>query len=153
MKHYILSLAFLILSLNISIAQHHMHKQEKYQRFKSDKIAYLTDQLELTPEEAQAFWPLFNDMEQKRMALFEDRRTYFQNFQEHGSTMKDKELADLSRKIAELHVREGAISKEYNERFLKVLTAYKVLKLHISEKGFRHHLMKKYRKGTESDSN
>ena len=114
MKHYILSLAFLILSLNILMAQHHMKKQVEYQRFKSEKIAYLTDQLELTPDEAQAFWPLSNEMEQKRMALFEDRRTYFQNFREHGSTMKDKELADLSRKIAELHVMEGAVSKEYN---------------------------------------
>jgi len=153
MKHYILTLTFFILSLNFLMAQHRIKKQEDYQRFKSEKIAYLTDQLELTPDEAQAFWPLFNEMEQKRMAVFEDRRTCFQNFQEHGSSMKDKELADLSRKIAELHVREGAISKEYNERFLKVLPAYKVLKLHISEKGFRHHLMKKYRKGSKSDNN
>ena len=52
---FILLLACLTLSLN---AQE--KKENRKEQIESQKIAFFTAELELTPEEAQLFWPVYN---------------------------------------------------------------------------------------------
>ena len=45
--------------------------QQKEDRIKSHKIAYLTEQLSLSPEEAQQFWPVYNAYANEEIYLFQ----------------------------------------------------------------------------------
>ena len=51
MKHFI-SVILVIFFVQLSIAQ------SKYEKMKAFKTAYLTEKLELTPKEAEKFWPV-----------------------------------------------------------------------------------------------
>ena len=46
-------------------------KREKLQAL---KVAYLTEELSLTPDEAQVFWPLYNELESKMKAIRKAQR-------------------------------------------------------------------------------
>ena len=57
--------------------------QERRERVESAKIAFLTDKMSLTTEQAQKFWPLYNEYEAKRRALLKSYRSgYRQNVEE-----------------------------------------------------------------------
>lgn len=109
-------------------------KMEK--KVEAMRIAFITNELDLTPEESQVFWPLFNEMREKERALREEMRP-------------SKPLEELSDKEAQIQLEnqmkladeEAALHKAYTERFLKILPAAKVLKLQQAEGEFRRRLI------------
>ncbi|MBL4587696.1 MAG: hypothetical protein JKX84_11670, partial [Flavobacteriales bacterium] len=64
-------------------------KREKLQAL---KVGYLTDKLNLTPEEAQTFWPLYNEMETKMRSIRKEKHQNRRNTKENYTQMSDKEL-------------------------------------------------------------
>ncbi|MEL7588220.1 MAG: hypothetical protein AAGU19_16040 [Prolixibacteraceae bacterium] len=36
-------------------------KHEDFEKYKALKVSYMTEQLELTPQEAQQFWPIYKE--------------------------------------------------------------------------------------------
>ena len=45
---------------------------EMFEKIKAEKISFFTEKLSLTPSEAQAFWPVYNEFERKD-STFNDR--------------------------------------------------------------------------------
>ena len=62
---------FFLMITSISIAQPRL--KEKKEKIKALKIAYITEELELTSEEASKFWPLFNAYEDKQRELRQEK--------------------------------------------------------------------------------
>ena len=59
--------AFTLLSISNIQAQ---HKPGGWQeRMQSEKIAFFTAELNLSPEEAQVFWPVYNKLEAEKKEL------------------------------------------------------------------------------------
>lgn len=92
-------------------------------RIESLKIAYLTKKLNLSPEEAQRFWPIYNNYAGEiRQARVEQR-------QNQASEI------DTEEKILK-------IRKKYNTEFGKALSADKVNTFFRSEKEFSTYVQK-----------
>ena len=64
----ILSLLLAFISLN-AIAQDGPFIRKKKEQIKALKVAFITDELSLTPDEATKFWPLFNAFEDKQQEI------------------------------------------------------------------------------------
>ena len=64
----ILILLILLISSNI-YAQPPVKKAEMKEKIKSLKISFITENLELTSEEAQQFWPVYNNYESRIIKL------------------------------------------------------------------------------------
>ena len=95
-------------------------------RIKALQIAYLTNKLNLKPEEAQRFWPVFNQYQEeirkvriegrnlpevdKEQKIFDIRKKYFEEF----TKVLNKERADRVFK-ADNEFRD-VIRKEFQER-------------------------------------
>jgi len=62
MKHISILILFISISLNT-------FGQDRNDKIKALKTAYITEQLELTKAEAEKFWPVYNAFEEKRSAL------------------------------------------------------------------------------------
>ena len=92
---YILSLVlislFLVLSNSIE-AQETKSDSDKQQEIKSQKIAFFTDKIGLTPDEAQVFWPIYNAYWDKKNSIIADRKEKMTNFAEHSEGMSNKEM-------------------------------------------------------------
>lgn len=114
----------------------------------SKKVAFLTEQIGLTPQESQKFWPVYDKLDHERTELFNHRRDL-----EEASDDKAPKTEDfyrkLSNEIVAAHVKEGKLMEEYNAKFLSILPAEKVVKLYRSERKFRSYLMHEMRKMEE----
>lgn len=143
---FILTLSILVLSQHSVWAQRgEGNNKERWERYRSEKVAFLTTNLELTPEEAQQFWPVYNQMEKEKGEMHEKKRELEQRVRAAEETISDDEIIKLTREFASIEEKEGALSKKYNEEFLKILPPKKVLKLYKVEGEFRMHMFKKYR--------
>lgn len=121
-------------------------QQFDFEQFKSKKIAFITDKLNLTPKEAQQFWPVYNQFENERMEVQKKRRELDQKTHDESVKMTDKEIILTTRSIAQTFKKEAELAESYNEKFLKILPPQKVLLLYRAENQFRAHMFDQYRK-------
>ena len=116
-----------------------------------ERIAYLTEKIGLTPEEAQLFWPIYNEMDNKRTALFEERAAIIQKFMNESAKLTDRQIDEQLNRLVAIQQQESAIPAEYDARFRKVLSSRKVMNLYVAEMGFRNYLLQtiRYRRDGE----
>ncbi|WP_346859760.1 hypothetical protein [uncultured Draconibacterium sp.] len=118
---------------------------DRWERYRAEKVAFITTNLDLTPEEAQKFWPVYNQMEKERSEAQKMRRELEQKINDTETKLSDKEIIKLTREFAGSMEEEGKLSSKYNEKFLTILPPQKVLKLYQVENDFRMHMFKKFR--------
>ena len=61
----ILFISGILLYASTLFAQMKPLSEEKRKEFEAQKIAFFTQEMELTPEEAAKFWPLYNEIQLK----------------------------------------------------------------------------------------
>lgn len=129
--------AFALLSVSNIQAQ---PKKDGWQnKIKSEKIGFITVELDLSPEEAQVFWPVYNKIANEKSELQkkvkESYAALLKGLKEEGTTDQelDKLLDDyLAAKHAVQDAGRGDVAK-----YRKVLSGKKVAKLYIAEEKFR----------------
>ena len=109
-----------------------------------ERIAYYTEKIGLTSDEAQLFWPIYNEMDNKRNALFEERAAIMHRFM-NTNNMSDKQIDDQLNRLTAIQQQELALPVEYDAKFRKVLSSRKVMNLYVAEMGFRTYLLQKMR--------
>jgi hypothetical protein len=108
------------------------------EKINSLRIAYLTDKLGLTPEQAEKFWPIYREFAQKRMEIRSELRQAARGIDRNNpDPKKQQELVDLSLKVRQ---RVLDLEKDYSGRLLKVVTAEQMLRLPTAEAEFRGYL-------------
>jgi len=120
-------------------------QEDKYERIKSIKIAYITEQLSLTTAEAEVFWPVYNDFENRRNKIRDDRKKVMDNFRENGENMSEQDISKLLDDLNGFNKAESDLMVEYNDKLKEILSPRKVMKLNLAEIQFRHHLIEKLR--------
>lgn len=133
-------------------AQDDKHNKDRWEKFRTEKIVFLTDKLELTPAEAQKFWPIYNQLDKERWQAQISRREMETKVKDAKETLSEKEIIKLTRDYAGGMQTEANMIVKYNEEFLKILSPKKVLKLYQVENDFRMHMIKKFRDGERGGS-
>ena len=121
------------------------------ERIDAARAAFLTERLDLTPQQAERFWPVYHEFNGKRQEL---RKTFFQVQRKNGGPKQNAEpdpeeqrrLLDLS---MDLRQQELDLEKQYSGRFLEVLTADQVLRLHRAERDFQQMVIQHMRNRRE----
>lgn len=121
------------------------HQKDRWEKYRSEKVSYLTSKMELSPAEAQKFWPVYNELEKTRGESQKMRRDLEMKVRDAKSTLSKKEATQLTRDFAGSMEKEGALLVRYNEEFLKILPPEKVLKLYQAENEFRMYMIQKFR--------
>ena len=103
------------------------------------RIAYITDQLGLTPQEAEKFWPIYREFSQNRAQIKQQYREMKKNPDPNKTTeQNDQALVDLQFKVKQ---KELDLEKDYSGRLLKVISAQKLRTLPDAEKRFRQMIL------------
>ena len=153
MKKTILIIILVIVSSVQAFTQGKGHHKFDYDKFKAEKIAFITEAIELTPEEAQKFWPVYNEFEKKKWELIKSRHELENKLQEELKEMSKAEYVKLSEELAGFPIIDGKLNMEYNAKFLEILSPKKVVQLYIAEVNFRGKLLRKYRDSDKKDEN
>ncbi|MDR2814096.1 MAG: hypothetical protein LBB79_05520 [Prevotellaceae bacterium] len=119
------------------------HKQRQEQ-IQAHKVGYFTTQLELTTEEAQAFWPIYNEYWEKRNALFNERNNLLRKVKH--DKIDDKKALQMARRLVENTQDDANLMREYHNKLEKILSPQKLLKYYAAEESFRVELINILRK-------
>jgi hypothetical protein len=62
------------------------------ERIRAERVAFLSERLELTTDEAQKFWPIYNEHDAKMSALKKEQRASRKAIDQNLNQLSDKEL-------------------------------------------------------------
>ena len=138
MKNIILVLAISLTSFNMGYAQKNAKKSA---RIEANKIAFITKSLQLTPDEAKVFWPVYDQYQIKVNEIKSNFR-------------KEKKLSEMSDSELEKWIDNRLImesvlldeKKAYLAQLKNVIPIRKIGRLFKAEKRFRKKLLKEVRK-------
>ena len=147
---FIVFTGIFILTAQFTKAQNES-REARMEKFRTEKIAFLTSKLELTSNEAEKFWPIYNQFEKERWEAQKSRRELEDKVREAEESLSENEVIKLTRDFAGSMQKEGNLMASYNEKFLKVLPSKKVLKLYKAENEFRMNMIRKYREADKDD--
>ena len=99
--------------------------------------AFFTEHAGLTEDEATAFFPLYNELQQKKRDL--NREIRRMSRQENQTEQQAQESLDA---IADINIKIAELEKEYNQKFKEVLPASKILKVQNAEEQFNSQMLK-----------
>ena len=121
--------------------------KEKREQLKSLKVAYITDQLELTPDEAAKFWPLYNAFEDKQTELRQEKLRAYLDRLDGGDIDKltDKEASGLLNQMENTEDELYQGRKKFIASLKLVLSPKKIIRLKKAEEGFNRRLLRQYR--------
>jgi len=121
--------------------------KEKKEKIKSLKVAFITNELKLTPTEAEKFWPIYNAFEDKQFEIRHEKLNRSLRLMDETSfnTISDKEavvfLNQLENNEEQLYLNQ----KKLTANLKTVLSAKKILLLKKAEDHFNKKLLQQYR--------
>lgn len=112
------------------------------------KIAFLTSRLTLTQDQAQRFWPLYNDFVAHRRELNRSARQL--RNEAKNPTLSDAQLRDNFNQDFAIRQQQLDLEKSYFDRLRKALTMRQVAELYQAERDFTKEVLT--RVASRSDS-
>jgi hypothetical protein len=108
--------------------------QKVREKIEAARIAYITDQLQLTPGEAEKFWPIYREFAERRREI----RHQLRDARNSNPGQTDQEAVDQQFKMKQ---QELDLEKDYSGRLLKVISAQKLRSLPQAERKFRQMIL------------
>ena len=110
-------------------------QQDARSKLEAARIALITDRLGLTPEQAQQFWPIYNE-------YAEQRRMIQQDFRNTRSGMDMNNLTEaqgraLMKARMEGKQRQLNLENKYSDRLMDVINTRQLMALKKAEDDFR----------------
>ncbi len=112
------------------------------------KVAYLTQKLDLSAEEARIFWPIYNDWQKEQNALRQERQQKMISFRKitEIEDLSDAEIQNLITNELGFKQRELNLERKYYSQ-LKVSLPIKIIgKYYRAQETFKRELLNRYRR-------
>ncbi|AMQ00263.1 hypothetical protein AY601_3397 [Pedobacter cryoconitis] len=145
MKH-ILAIALLSCIPFLASAQRSEGKSKEIQAYKN---TYLKEKLELTPEEAKIFWPIYSSMQSEQSELRQERRKNMISFRKSTEieNLSDTEVESLINNELNFKQKDLNIDRKYYNKLKSSLPIKTVGKYYRAEQTFKRELLSRYREG------
>lgn len=114
--------------------------QQRLNEIRQKKIEFIQQRVQLTPEEAKQFWPLYNEYEEKRWDLMKASRQTFK--QDRGLKGRNTNYAEMTENMINFDLIRAQLAKTYYERFKKILPPEKLFQYYVADKEFKEWLLK-----------
>jgi hypothetical protein len=128
----------LVMSSFTSYAQNNQSAKAKLE---AARIALITERLELTPEQAQAFWPVYNEYAEQRRNIQMEYRSKRQGLDLNQLT-DEQQRAMLQGRMEEKQ-RQLDLENKYSERLMNVINARQLMALKRAEDDFRSMILQR----------
>lgn len=123
-------------------------KKDHREKIKALKVAYITQELNMSADVAQKFWPVYNSYECQRRDLHRREHIDFDKVQ----AISESKAEEMLKEYLTVEKEEYVIKKQLFSDLKKILSARDIIKLHKLEEDFNKKLLKEYRsrKGNEN---
>ena len=145
MKRAIITLSLIMVAILATYAQEKQGPQGGRRRFSPEQFqakqrSYITEKAKLTQEEADAFFPLFFELQKEKFRIEREARSKV--IKERGQRLTDEQCKELLMNSADARIKIAELEKEYIAKYLKVVSAKKLLDIQRAERSFQNHMLK-----------
>jgi len=105
------------------------------------KIGFFTKKLNLTSEEAEKFWPVYNEYQGQRNQIQLEKMKLNRTFNQNESTLSDKQLEEMGDKYVDCIVQESALAVTFHKKLKTVLSPAKVIMYYQAENLYKIQLL------------
>lgn len=134
-----------LLAISVNAQPGRGNRQPQREKIEAQRVAFITNKLSLTPSEAQAFWPVFNEYDAKRHELVKSFHQSAEKEEKGIDQLTDKEATEMADNQLIEAQKQLDLRKEYHAKFKSILPPKKVLMLYQSERDFQKHLLDRLR--------
>ncbi|WP_324026647.1 hypothetical protein QSV08_03560 [Maribacter sp. BPC-D8] len=120
-------------------------KNHDWEKINTLKVAFITEKLSLSTKEAQEFWPVYNEYQEKRNVLRKKSHNKIRGKMKDADALTEKEAENLLALHIQIEEEEEVLDTNFLKNVSKVISAKKTLLLLRSEDEFKRQLMKQYR--------
>jgi len=89
---------------------------------KKSKVSILTEMMQLTPEEASTFWPLYNNYDKGLTTLADERLAFIRMYAESQGSLTDAKVTEIANGFLDMESRRLQLRKEYFQTMSKSLS-------------------------------
>lgn len=117
--------------------------QETLDKIEAAKIALITERLDLTPAQAEKFWPIYKEFTNRQLELRDEFQQLRRGHDPGKATEEENQrMLELGMQIKE---RQLDLEKSYSQRLQQVITTRQLMSLRKAESDFREMLMERVR--------
>jgi len=117
------------------------------------RIAFFTRRLNLTPKEAEKFWPVYNEFQNKKNSVQLERMQLNRNVNQNELNMSEKDMSEAGDKLISLQMQEADLAMEYHKKFKEILSPAKVIRLYQAENQYRLQLLNELKQNQNQRNN
>jgi len=119
-------------------------RSQRFERIEAEKIAFITRELNLTPGEAQDFFPIYNQYHKEISRLRHEKRNIRQGEQHN---LRSRQVPKTSftpgnRDVLAFDAKELEVKKVYRKRFAEVVGPARASRFFEAEEEFRNYLLR-----------
>ncbi|MEP1489606.1 MAG: sensor of ECF-type sigma factor [Algibacter sp.] len=148
MKKTYLILVF-IFFFSISVFSQHKNREQ----IKALKISFITEKLDLTPKEAQDFWPIYNAYDKSTTKIkHQDIRNIRKEIKTNSETLNDVEAQKLLERLLQAEDNLHNERMAFVNKLKKIISPKKIIILKATEDDFNRKLFEQYKKRKQVNS-
>jgi len=144
MKRIYICLVAMLMVIGVDAQDKNPQQRFSPEKFDAALQEFITQEAHLTPQEAAAFFPIYNEMLQKQRVLFNRQRENAKN-KPQGEEACRKAIEESD----QIDVELKRIQQEYHKRFFEILPASKVYDILMAELRFHHRMMRNWGRDTQ----
>jgi hypothetical protein len=89
---------------------------------KKDKVAILTELMQLDPDQAGKFWPVYREFDNALTKLADERIALIRMYAENQTSLTDQKASQISMGMLDLEGRRNQLKKDYFQRMSQALS-------------------------------
>lgn len=131
-----------------------VYRTKHHEKIHSYKIAYITDKLSLSTQEAEKFWPIYNAYSLEMLALHKEERYKIkkQILKKGGiEKLSEEEAKKVILRIRDISNKKAKIKNDFFEKVATIIPYKKILALEVAEHEFNRSLIRKLRSTRKLD--
>ena len=138
----LITIVCILLTLSVSAQDRRPNRSGQFSpaEYAKQQREFFTQNAGLTQEEADAFFPIYNELQQKKREINREIRMAMR--QEGGAEMSEEQSLKTIDARANANIRIAELEKEYLKKFKEVLPASKILKVQNAEEQFNSQILK-----------
>jgi len=125
-------------------AQRPDRRRTEFEEFKERRVAFISKAMALNAEETKAFWPLYNELQEKKFQLNQELRRAIIRITGNERDRK-KHTESEYKEIVNLHiqfkVKEAKLDEEYILKFAKAISYEKIFRYQQAEQQFARQML------------
>jgi len=146
-KKVILLLCFLAITANF-----YGQRKANHEKIKTLKVAFITERLNLSSSEAQAFWPVYNEHEAKMADYRKKERSEIRVNMRNINDLSENDTDKMLQLALQLETEKAKLKLAYYKKMSSIIASKKTMLLMKAEEDFKRQLIRQYRHG-KKDTN